>query len=201
MAAEIPITRHERRRQRRRQRLIEAARAVIARKGVAGFTIADVTEAADVAVGSFYTYFDDKDDLLEAAVWEDLQRLGDPASHDLAATPPLERARLVLLETYAFVEHQRGLMRAVFGPDHLAEHYERGLKLIEERVAHGLRIQPGLIPEEDIPWLAALLAGLTAGGIRFALNHPDVSAAEMSDRTLRLIRPLQAMYRPHDDAL
>ncbi len=187
------LTRPERRRQRRRQQIIDAARTVIAQKGVADLTIADVTAAADVAVGSFYTYFEGKQELLEAAVWAEIDQLGNPRSPELLALPGREQARLLLLQVYAFVESHRDLMNAVFGAHHNPAHFERGLQLVEVRLIAHLA-QQDFIPPAAIPWLAALIGGAIAGGIRYALLHPDATAAEMSERTLRVLRPLTEVF-------
>lgn len=187
-------TRPERRRQRRRQQIIDAARTVIAQKGVADFTVADVTEAADVAVGSFYTYFQDKQELLEAAVWAEIQQLGHPLTPELLALSPRERARSLLVQVYTFVETHRDLMHAVFGANHNAAHFERGLQLIETRLTPLLE-QQDFIPPADVSWLAALIGGAIAGGIRYALLHPEATASEMADRTLLLLRPLPEIFQ------
>jgi AcrR family transcriptional regulator len=50
----------------RRVDLLEAARAVFADKGVTGATVSDIAEAAGVAKGTFYLYFESKDALLGA---------------------------------------------------------------------------------------------------------------------------------------
>lgn len=186
-------TRPERRRQRRRQQIIDAARAVIARKGVADLTIADVTEAADVAVGSFYTYFEDKQELLEAAVWAEIDQLGHPLAPGMPSLSPRERARGLLVQVYIFVETHRDLMHAVFGANHNAAHFERGMQLIETRMTAFLE-QQLFVPATDVPWLSALIGGVIAGGIRYALLHPEATAAEMADRSLRLLRPLPELY-------
>ncbi len=191
MLETTPPTRSDRRRRRRRQSLIDAAQRVIAEKGI-HFTVADVTEAADVGIGSFYTYFRDKDELLEAAVWEDMQQLGDPTAPDIVTLPPPERARVLLFQAYAFVETHRGLMAAVFGEGHLPGHYERGLRMLEERVSHILT-RVGHLPESEVPPMAALIAGMMAGGIRFALQHPETTAPDMTTRTLRLLQPLSEL--------
>ncbi len=71
-------TRTERQRARTRRQLLDAGRSLIAAKGVAGLRIQEITEHADVALGSFYNYFASKEELLEAVVTESLS--------DLAAT-------------------------------------------------------------------------------------------------------------------
>jgi AcrR family transcriptional regulator len=63
-----PVRRHDRRRHRTRAALVAAARAVMARKGVEATTIADITEEADVGFGTFYNYFESKDEIVRAVV-------------------------------------------------------------------------------------------------------------------------------------
>jgi AcrR family transcriptional regulator len=61
-------TRGTRRRARTRQKLTDAASVLIAEKGVAGLRIQEITELADVALGSFYNHFKTKEELVEAVV-------------------------------------------------------------------------------------------------------------------------------------
>jgi len=182
-------TRAQRRRDRRRNELIEAARQIVADKGLGGLTVQDVTETADMAVGSFYTYFPSKEALLEAAIWEDLQQLGDPANPRVQEMSLEQRRCTQLLEVFQFVEAQRNLMQAVFGPGGSPDEFERGIALIEARTAEGLRRTTAL-PEEAIQWITPLLAGMIAGGIRYLLAHPEATAEEMTARTLSLLRPI-----------
>ncbi|MCP4003711.1 MAG: TetR/AcrR family transcriptional regulator [bacterium] len=50
---------------RSRIALLDAARRLFRSKGYANATIADITQEADRALGSFYTYFSNKEELLE----------------------------------------------------------------------------------------------------------------------------------------
>jgi AcrR family transcriptional regulator len=68
-------TRVERQRLRTRRLLLDAGRTLIAAKGVAGLRIQDLTQVADVALGSFYNYFQSKEELLEAVITESLSDL------------------------------------------------------------------------------------------------------------------------------
>src|ERR1700736_1862271 len=63
-------TRGTRRRAQTRQQLTEAASVLIAAKGVAGLRISEITEQADVALGSFYNHFESKEELVKAVVAE-----------------------------------------------------------------------------------------------------------------------------------
>jgi AcrR family transcriptional regulator len=191
-------TRSERRRNRQRQRLIDAACQIIARKGLSGLTVQDVTEEADMAVGSFYTYFPNKDALIEAAVWEDLQELGAP--DDLMAQGyPVERVHFLrLLRIFEFFESHRSLMRAVFGPEGPPAQYNRGIRLMEQRLVEGLQETLGM-DEENARWVAPLLAGMIAGGLRYLMEHPEVGAEEMARRIDSLLRPI-AQHIPREES-
>jgi AcrR family transcriptional regulator len=66
----LGLGRRERRKAETRQRLLVAARALIAEGGTDAVRITEVTERADVGFGTFYTYFDSKEALIEAVVAE-----------------------------------------------------------------------------------------------------------------------------------
>lgn len=72
--AEAP-NRLRRRKQRTRAALIRAAQAFIA-SGKLNVPILEITQAADVGMGSFYNHFDSKEELFEAAVAEVLDSHG-----------------------------------------------------------------------------------------------------------------------------
>jgi AcrR family transcriptional regulator len=76
MVESSPENRAERRRLRTRAALLAAAREVFAAQGVGATTIQDITDAADVAKGSFYNHFDSKDGCVRAVVEATLGELG-----------------------------------------------------------------------------------------------------------------------------
>jgi AcrR family transcriptional regulator len=60
------ISRRERLKQEREERILEAAAAIFSQKGFHRATIREIAELADVADGTIYNYFADKRDLLVA---------------------------------------------------------------------------------------------------------------------------------------
>jgi len=64
-----PVNRLERRKQQTRAALIKAAQAFIA-AGKFNVPVLDITQAADVGMGSFYNHFDSKEELFQAALTE-----------------------------------------------------------------------------------------------------------------------------------
>jgi AcrR family transcriptional regulator len=73
--AKVAQNRYEKRRQRTRDAIIEAAAATFLRKGVAGTTVAEITEAADVGYGSFYNHFHSLQDLVSAVADRTMARV------------------------------------------------------------------------------------------------------------------------------
>src|ERR1700760_2872453 len=70
-----PPNRLERRKQRTRAALVKAAQQLIA-EGKLNVPVLEITQAADVGMGSFYNHFDSKEELFEAAVADVLDAHG-----------------------------------------------------------------------------------------------------------------------------
>lgn len=70
-----PVSRLERRKLRTRRALVRAAQGFIA-QGRMSVPILEITQAADVGIGSFYNHFATKDELFEAALTDALDDLG-----------------------------------------------------------------------------------------------------------------------------
>lgn len=73
---QAPPSRLERRRARTRAALIDAAQRLLA-EGRANVSVLEITQAADVGLGSFYNHFESKDQLFAAAVDEVLEAHGE----------------------------------------------------------------------------------------------------------------------------
>jgi AcrR family transcriptional regulator len=89
---------------RSRQALLDAAREVFARDGFADARITDIADAAGAAHGSFYRYFDSKEEIFVALLRDlidELRPVWSESADEL--TDPYERllrANRVYLETY-----------------------------------------------------------------------------------------------------
>ncbi|OBH98138.1 TetR/AcrR family transcriptional regulator [Mycobacterium sp. E2733] len=75
MSAMAEPTRLERRKRRTRAALVKAAQRLIA-EGKVNVPVLEITQAADVGMGSFYNHFDSKEQLFEAAVADVLDAYG-----------------------------------------------------------------------------------------------------------------------------
>ncbi|OBK72450.1 TetR/AcrR family transcriptional regulator [Mycobacterium sp. 1274761.0] len=84
--SEAPVNRLERRKQRTRNALLKAAQSFIA-AGKVNVPVLEITQAADVGMGSFYNHFESKEQLFDAAVAEVLDAHGALLDH---LTAPLD---------------------------------------------------------------------------------------------------------------
>src|ERR1700749_3215301 len=63
-------SRRERKKQENRAQLLAAARAVFAEMGFGAASVRDIVRRTDLATGTFYNYFEDKDAIFAAVVGE-----------------------------------------------------------------------------------------------------------------------------------
>lgn len=84
----------------KRQLIMSHATRLFAERGFASTSVADIARVAEVPVGSIYTYFDNKEELVRAIVEEGWTDLRDRLKSGFSATSdPKERIRL-LLDTF-----------------------------------------------------------------------------------------------------
>ncbi len=70
-----------------RRRLLEAVRFLVVNHGPDGFSVQQVTERADVALGTFYNHFTDRVDAIDQAFDAEMRRQ-EPANEALLETAP-----------------------------------------------------------------------------------------------------------------
>ena len=100
--------------EQRRAQLIDATLALFSERGIEATRVSDIAEAAGVAQGLLYHYFDSKDELLAAII----ARHGPlPLLRELLATPPDQPTRETLLQfatsIHALIQERRPFVRLV----------------------------------------------------------------------------------------
>jgi AcrR family transcriptional regulator len=146
----------------RRAELVSAAAAVFAERGVGSATVGDIVKAAGVAQGTFYLYFDSKDDAVLAVA----ERLADATveSIERAVAAPDARAvdKLFALRD-AFSDSA-----VIAGASELIEIIHRpGNRVIHDRLAEHLT-----------PRLVAIVQGIVEQGVdEGVFSVPDTHAA------------------------
>lgn len=181
-----------RRGERTRRRLLEAAEEVFAALGYHEASIVKITEAAGVAQGTFYVYFEGKREIFDELV-DDLNRRVRQAMSEAAAqgATRAEAERLGFRAFFRFTAEHPALYRVIrqaefVSPGAMHRHYDR----IAEGYVEGLQraMRDGEIVEQDPEVAAWALMGIgELLGMRWILwGDPDDPAAapgEIDDAT------------------
>jgi AcrR family transcriptional regulator len=190
MADVLSSGRREATKQANRAAILDAAREVFAELGYGAATVRDIVRRTDLATGTFYNYFPDKEavfrELLNesarelrvrvraarhrATTPEDFVRNGFFAYYEFLANDPT---------TFAILRRNAGTIRALFDTPALGAG--------EEELQADLRagIDSGIVPAHDTRYMAAAMVG---AGFEIAVrmleaDPPDVDgAAEFATR-------------------
>jgi len=182
-------SRSTRRRRETRGRLLAAGARLLRARGVEGVTVQDVTEAADVGLGTFYLHFGGKSELVaaviaglveahDAEVRARVSHLGDPAA-ELAGALRLTIPRIARDPLWTWYVLRSGVpmqrLREAFGADATRD-VLRGVEAGRFRVSD-LATFAGFLAGAVVGVVADLEAGLVGPGA-------EEAAAELVLRTL-----------------
>ncbi len=182
----------DRRRRRNRQALLRAARRLMAERGFAGATIADITEAADLGFGTFYLYFESKEHILNAVLDEGfgsmLSRLQDG---DADRLPAWDALRLVTEQFVGAARENADLFAILFryGADlkrsarSFGEAFTERIEAVLER---GMR--EGTMRPVPAPLVARALSGLYVQALLSRGGNQRWSSEEIVDVLLPIVR-------------
>lgn len=166
-----------------RTRLIDAAEAEIAEKGLLGLKARDVTQRAGCALGAIYNAVADLDELVMRVNSRTLVRLGAALTPASGAGSP-EAVTLALADAYAvFALKNRRLWSALFEhrlPEGVAMpdwHRQEHEVLIARIVAPLQTLRPDL-PEDEIRLRVRTLFGAVHGVVHLALQGRLVGVPE-----------------------
>ena len=184
-----PLGRVGRRRAKVRQRLLEAAEALMGDRGIDAVTVEEITEAADVARRTFYHHFDSKYDLLvpiARARTKSLNRRMDRLIEDVY--DPAEAVSIALRHTFREIPEDPLCAWFVL---HSGLPFERLLEGIGESGARDLErgIAVGRFTVDNQPAASILLVGaliaVISARVDGKLRDEDLDAA--AEYALRLL--------------
>ena len=179
-----------------RRKILDAARAEFGSRGFADTGIIEITRRAKVALGTFYTYFDSKEEVFRALVRdmsEQVRLAVAPALADGRGTlQGEERALAAFLD---FVRSHQQVYRIIdeaefVDPEGFRRHYESTAERIAERLAEGTAAghlaEPGsALAAEVRAW--ALMGMNVFLGLRFGVWGKE-DPAEVAAAANRLLR-------------
>jgi len=178
-------TTREQQKQENRAKLLAAARKVFAEKGLTTATARDIVGETDLASGTFYNYFDDKEDAFRAVFDEWTERARETAREKrLQPGISLEQRiydayhsyfELVVADPEMFeVLRKNADAIAMMGSEDLfAEAVREFVEDMQQWVAEGQ------LPAEVEQWLPYVARSLAGGGFQIAAHMADEGASDV----------------------
>jgi AcrR family transcriptional regulator len=177
----------ERKKQRTREQIIEAAMGLFAERGYHATTIADIAEAADVSPRTFFSYFPSKEAVVFHNVDRELESLTSVLSDRLPGETAFDALRRwidAMFEHWADEEDEALLRKRLCREDESLANFQGGvLARIHELLLGAVADDLGEPPDALRPRLvaAAAMAALTSLEKSFgekAEQHAPVDKAE-----------------------
>ena len=177
------------------RRILDAALDEFGQKGFADSSVTSITQRAEVALGTFYTYFDSKEALFAALVRDMSERVRDAVAPALAGPgDALDRERRGLAAFLHFVEGHRAVYRIIdeaefVDPAGFKAHYQTTATRIAARLADGVERgevgDGGDLHREVAAW--AIMGMNVFLGLRFGVwgNEDADAVAAAASRLLR----------------
>lgn len=182
--------RGDRRRARTRADILAAARQVFARRGYHDASIAEITEQADVAVGTFYLYFRDKDEAFTTVLEAGFRETIEQVKQAVAAEAGTHSLAIVVRAIFHHAYNQRDLFRVALMAGAQFARITRVQDAIEEVVLAAL--EATLSVEEqaqyDLPLSARFLTGMILQGIMWWFEQEKPDPDGMTDQLLALLQ-------------
>jgi AcrR family transcriptional regulator len=181
-ANKVPRTERGRRTLRK---LLDAAASEFGEKGFHEASVSGITSRAGTALGSFYTYFDSKDEIFRALVTDMSDRVRLKAGQALREpTAPFETEEAALRAFLEFAREHKEVYRIIdeaefVDPQSYRAHYETTAKRILERLIRGSEageFRPGL--QEAHAW--AIMGMNVFLGLRYSIWSEDTSPDEIA---------------------
>lgn len=201
--AAAPVSRHAKRRQRMREALLHAGGQLFATRPVEAVTIDEIVEAADVAKGSFYNHFENKEALANA-IFELIH--GDLEFHIFAAnrdvkSPSVRMVRALCVTLRYALEHPErvpALRSLASRGESISAPLNAGLVTdltegLERGVFHHFEIETGVM----------IVLGIVFEAARNVVKYPDRAPAIALDTGMAVLRALgvrQSVASKHTEA-
>lgn len=187
----VASDRQARRRTRTRASLLEAAHEVLARLGYQATTVADITDAADVGVGTFYLYFRDKDAIVRTVLEEGLEELRATVGALVAPLPLAQSLPTAIRAICCALHAHRDIVRIAYTAGNFVDLTQRGQEMLAEYLCRAIAAAQaeGIVGDEIEALLAAhLISGMIIQGAMQWFDAPDPPPARMAAQIIRLLR-------------
>jgi len=183
---------------RTREKLLQASEIEFGERGFHEAAISGITHRAGVALGTFYTYFESKEELFQALVSHMSKRVRSWVSERVAGAPDRMAAERLGMEAYIeFARQHKGIYRIISEAEFVAneayrEHYRGFADAYQDNLKRAA--ENGDIREGDYEtWSWAIMGIAVFLGMKYAEwddNLPSSRIAEVvTDLIANGIRP------------
>jgi AcrR family transcriptional regulator len=172
------VGKREQTKQANRTAILEAGRRVFAEMGFGAATVRDIVRATDLAAGTFYNYFPDKEAVFRALLEESAERVRERTREGRVGATTLEafvrggyRAYYQAVAedpmTFELTRRNAGTIRTLFNTPGI------GAGIEELRADLEAAIAAGLMPAVDVEYTAAAMVGVGFEvGVRMVAREP-----------------------------
>ena len=178
------------------RKILDAAMNEFGERGFNEASIVGITSRAKVALGTFYTYFDSKEEVFRALVRDMSEQVRTTVAPLLSGDgDSIERERLALMALLQLIASRMQVYRIIdeaefVYPEGYARHYSGAAERIAARLRHGaemgeVRREKSDFAEEVLAW--AIMGANVFVGLRFAVWE-DGDAEEVAGVVSRLLR-------------
>ncbi len=176
-------------RRERRVQIVDAAKAVFAERGYHNASVSDIIGRARIARGTFYLYFESKQQIFETILAEALEQLRSRITRiDIGpgAQPPMEQLRGNLVRVIDYVLGDPHFSRLLLShslssdpeaAERVHQFYAHVHSMITHALTHG--VEMGLVRPCNPALIASALLGAARGIIDHVLRaeHPPAASA------------------------
>jgi AcrR family transcriptional regulator len=180
-----PTNRHERRRQRTREKLKQAALTLLLEKNYEAITIQNITDEADLGRGTFYIHFKDKEDVVWAIIQDGIETTIHEAIQQTGGALPPQAEFLGYYNIFQHANQHRDLYRIMLGSQGSATLTTRVQDFMAEDFLNDMRTMP-IYTGFDLPQeiLAQVITGAVVRLVLWWLETPNNYTPEQMAKML-----------------
>lgn len=109
------LNRWQKRKARTREQLKDCTLELLLEKSYADLTVQDITDRADLARGTFYVHFKDKEDITWSLLRESIDELTDEVMLKYQDEPYLRRKYLTWKRVFEYARQHQNMLRVMLG--------------------------------------------------------------------------------------
>jgi len=177
---------------RTREKLLQAAETEFGERGFHEAAISGITHRAGVALGTFYTYFESKEELFQALVSHMSQRVRSWVSERVSGAPDRMAAERLGMEAYIeFARQHKGIYRIISEAEFVAnaayrEHYRGFADAYRDNLKRAA--ENGDIREGDYEtWSWAIMGIAVFLGMKYAEWDDSIPSSRIAEVVTDLI--------------